>query len=88
MLKEKRNNIYANDVMVKEEKNDPLMASHPELVDSFLFVLENGSEIDEKKIIYQSLFLSSFTFQALLHFGNPLLSVPNKVLMHFTFHHL
>jgi hypothetical protein len=73
--------------MVKKEKKDP-MASHPELVDSFFFVLENVNEIDEKTIIYQSLFLSSFTFQTLLHFGNPLLSVPNKVLMHFTFHHL
>jgi hypothetical protein len=74
--------------MVKREKNDP-MANHPESDDSFPFVLEKLVKlIDEKTIIYQSLFLSNFTFQTLLHFGNPLFSVPNKVLMHFTFHHL
>lgn len=68
--------------MVKEEKNDPV-ASHPAWVDSFLFVLENVSEIDEKTIIYQSLFLSRpFCALAILFYP-----YQTKVLMHLTFHH-
>jgi hypothetical protein len=66
------------------------MASPPELLvdSSFLSASENYSKIEKK----DDYFLVSFPFH--LHFPDPFahwqsfFSVPDKVLRHFTFHHL